>query len=287
LSRELKILIVGQNSSVGREIAKHFSAKAKVVFGGRSTQNRIDLLSNTDDTILIPQNTDIVINCAALFSNKTSLEIAKSTHVNIVGPLRLLNATQEAGVSQFIQISSIFASMPNEIVEKSAYALQKRTVDDLLHLAANNGPTQVVSLRPSALYGPYGFQSVHQPFLESILNKAAEGEDIVFSGRNDVYRNYLHVFDFATIVWETIQFRLGGIYECPGTNYSYSQIARLAINTFGTKSKISFDQISQTYEDKILPSMDTSFYHRIGFEPRIDLETAMSIYLSSRPRASL
>jgi UDP-glucose 4-epimerase len=277
----LNILIVGSHSRVGQELAGQFGEDANVVFGGRSSSIKINLSSNTD-TIELPSNTDVVINCAALFSSSNTLDVIDATQVNVVGALRLLEACQKAGVKKFIQVSSIFASMPTEIVEKSAYALQNRTADELLLLAAKNGNTQVACLRASALYGPYGFQRAHQPFLESILNSAATGEVIVLRGKHDVYRNYLHVHDFATIVWRTLKSSLGGIFDCPGTTYSYSEIARSAINNFRTSSQIVFQGTDETFEDKIPYNADSSLYKSIDFSIGVDLDRAMTIYWESR-----
>jgi len=271
---------VGSSSGVGSKLFAAFSHRASVTMAGRSNLLCVDL-SSPHSEINLPEKTDVVINCAAAFDFQDLAASIDSAEVNVLGPLRLLEASARVGAQHFIQVSSIFASMPHNDVVNSPYAIQKRTADELLHSWGNSTGTLVTSLRASALYGQGGFQRLHQPFLDSIINNAAEGRDIVFGGRHDALRNYLHIDDFTSIVWETVSHRVAGIYDCPGTTFSYSQVAWSAVSAFGTGSAISFDLSKDSHEDKV-PLIDDSLYRRLRFSPKIDLDQAMRIDAASR-----
>jgi len=157
---------------------------AEVITAGRQNCDiRLDL--NAPEAIDLPGDLDVVINTAASFGGAGFDDFVRAESVNGLGVLRLCDACVRARTRHLVLISSIFAGLDQSSGYYSIYALSKRHGDELAQLFCSNARLPLAILRPSQFYGDGDAQRKHQPFLSSIVDKAAAGEEIQIYGTHD------------------------------------------------------------------------------------------------------
>ena len=131
-------------------------------------------------------------------------------------------------------------------------------------------------LRPAQFYGVGEAYRKHpRPFLFTIMDKAANGEDIMIYGSNDAMRNFIHVEDVAQIIALAIRRKIEGTYACMNTeNVSFSQIAAAAIAAFKSPGAIKFVREKPDIPDNIF-ELDDSLFRLIDYYPRISISVGM------------
>lgn len=271
----MKVLLVGGSSSFGKVLIPVIKEVAEVITAGR---NNCDLefdLRNEFKSIQFPIGLDAVIHAAAYFGGKTSQEIIDAEVINVIGTLRLCQASSVAGVKHFIFISSIYSQMNPQSEYYSIYALSKKHAEEAVLYYCNQLGLPLTVLRPAQLYGNTDDFGRHQPFFYAMANKAEKGENINLFGKNNALRNFLHAEDLAQIVLRVIQERVTGIYACQfPVNTSILAIAKAAISAFNSASQVSFLEHKEDIKSNVFP-LDDSLYKRINFFPQIDVEEGM------------
>ncbi len=125
-------------------------------------------LASDDDVRAALVGIDTVYHCAALVGRPSSLKEYEA--VNVEGALRLARLSAEAGVKQFVYLSSIGVyAMPRarkpfieeshpydaRVAERGAYTQTKLAAEKaILEFAATHPVPRIVVLRPGAIYGP-------------------------------------------------------------------------------------------------------------------------------------
>jgi nucleoside-diphosphate-sugar epimerase len=151
-------------------------------------------LSTTQDWAQALQGVHVVVNIAAEIYDYSHMQ-----EVNVQGPLRLLEAAIQAGVSRWVQMSSVGAYgtvLEGLVTEdwldrpKGVYEISKADFDVILKNAANQGNIEVCIVRPSNVYGPnMRNQSIYQ--LMNIISKGW----FAYIGPLGASANYVHVDD--------------------------------------------------------------------------------------------
>jgi nucleoside-diphosphate-sugar epimerase len=282
----MKIFIVGGNSSVGKTLLPMLSSFAQVLTGGRTGCDVYLDLSESSEHFNIPENTDVVVNLAARFSGAQFDQINDLLEVNVFGALKVAEACRRKGVEHLIQISSIFALLGSDSPHYSIYSMSKRHAEDLLNLYCRQINLPFTILRPSQIYGEGPVFRKHQPFFYSILDRVERGEEVVLYGNRDASRNYIHVVDVATIISEVAKKRAIGTFNCMSvSNTTYSELASLAIHTFGSSSNVRFDKSKPDILDNTF-EIDNTLYELINYYPVISkavgLERELKYRLASR-----
>ena len=172
----MRVLVTGASGFLGRAIvaagadAGHHmiaaSRSGEAVPGAAQVQATGDLLAQT--LALDLGSVDAVVNCAArvhvLKREDPADAEAAFDAMNAQLPLRLARAARDAGVSRFVQISSVAAlashTDPGETVTDAStprpstpYGRSKLRADIALESLQDEG-FSVISLRPPAIYGP-------------------------------------------------------------------------------------------------------------------------------------
>lgn len=272
----MKILIVGGRSSLAQALKPVLCGFAEVLTAGRSDCDvQIDLSIPSHDFIL-PDGVDVVINTVAHFGGTNIDAIHQTETVNVLGTLKLCEACTRATVKQLVLVSSIFAQLDSSSRFFSMYALSKKHADELAQLYSASFALPLAIVRPSQFYGTGSAARKHQPFLMSMIDKAACGEDIHLYGSRDARRNFIHVEDVAQVIARVVQQRVQGTYNCQNPqDVSYSEIAAAAIQAFGSSSQIRFVKEQPDIPDNVFP-FDDGLFRLIGYHPQISITQGMA-----------
>jgi dTDP-glucose 4,6-dehydratase len=151
---------------------------------------------------------DAVVNFAAeSHVDRSILSAEPFIDANVVGTLRLLEATREAGVRRFLQVSTdeVYGSLgptgafeeTTPIAPRSPYSASKAAADHLVHAFHHTHGLDVVITRCSNNYGPYQFPEKLIPLM--ILN-AFEGKPLPVYGDGLYVRDWIHVEDHCEAI---------------------------------------------------------------------------------------
>ena len=268
----MKILLVGGSSALARSLRPRLAAFADVTTAGRQGS---DLHLDLAGDIKIEPGYDTVINTAAHFGGDRADLMAQAERTNVEGLLRLMGASEQAGVGQLLHISSIFAELPPTSPFVTSYSLSKRHGDEAARLCASALALRLAILRPSQMYGSGELSRRRQPFLYSLLDRAQNNEDITLYGSHDAWRNFIHVDDVARLVALAVQRDLEGTFQCAHPeDVSFSRMANAAISAFGSSSTVSFATDKLDIDDNIF-APDDALYRAVGSAPEISIEAGM------------
>jgi nucleoside-diphosphate-sugar epimerase len=278
----MKILLVGGTSFLAQALLPVLGHFAEVVTAGRAGCDLHLDLSAAPEDIAIPKGIDVVINAAASFDGATFEAMLQAEKVNVCGVLKLCHACAKAEIRQLVLISSIFECLEASSPFYSIYSLSKRQSEEVARLYCSKFGLPLTILRPSQMYGTGEGYRKHQPFLFSIVDKAANGEDIELYDGGGSMRNYIHVEDVARILGLVVQRGILGTFACmSGENTDFREIAREAIQAFGSKSKIRLTEPPHAMPDNIFKPDDTLF-QLLGFYPRISMAEGMKMEAARR-----
>lgn len=271
----MRILIVGGTSSLACALKPVLSEFAEVVTAGHAGCDMHLDLNDPVEKIELPEDIDVVINTAASFGGKSFDDMFETESVNVLGVLKLCQACTKAQVKQLVLISSIFACLDKSSRFYSIYSLSKKHSDEVAQLYSSTFGLPLTILRPSQFYGVGEAQRKHQPFLSTIIDKAANDEDILIYGSNDALRNFIHVEDVARIIALVIRHKIEGTYACMNIkNVSYSEVATAAIEAFGSKSAVKFVKDQPDIPNNIFEP-DDSLFRLISYYPQISISLGM------------
>lgn len=276
----MKILLVGGNASLSTSLKPVLSAFADVVTAGRQGCDvKLDLASARID---VPVGVDVVINAAAHFGGRSAADLREAVTVNVMGAMTLGEACFRAGVKHLVQVSSIFAQLPPDSPFHTPYALTKRQGDELLQALSQATGLPLAIIRPSQFYGAGDASRRHQPFLTSMIDKAASGEDIELYGAREARRNFIHVDDVAAVIAQVVRQGTVGTFACQHpADVGFGEIARAAIRAFGSASRLRFLHDKPNTPDNVLP-IDETLFNRIGLRPGISIDRGMAIEAERR-----
>jgi nucleoside-diphosphate-sugar epimerase len=271
----MKILIVGGISSLGQVLKPVLAEFAEVATAGRSGCDLQLDLNDPIEKMAIPAGINVVINTAGSFGSKNFKDMHQAQAINVLGALKLSQACADAHVKHLVMVSSIFAYLGSDSPFYNIYSLSKRHSDEVAQLNCLMNGLPLTILRPSQFYGVGEESRKHQPFLSTIINRAARNEDIELYGSNDAKRNFIHLEDVAQIIARVVKMQIEGMFACMHTkNVSYSEIATAAIEAFHSKSSIRFLADKPDIPDNIFEQND-ALYRLIDYYPRISILQGM------------
>jgi nucleoside-diphosphate-sugar epimerase len=272
----MKVLLTGGNSSLSIAIKESFAKFAEIITAGRNNCDLFLDLNDPAELINFPKNIDVVIHTAAHFGGTSDDNIFDAVKVNVLGTLKICQATVRADVKHLIFISSIFASFNESSLNYNIYSISKKQAEELSNFYCFTHNLPLTILRPSQLYGSEEMFRKHQPFFYTIIDKAERGEDIELYGTNDPSRNYLHIDDFVNVVAKVVIEKVIGKYTCANiSNITYSQIAKAAFAAFNKKGSVYFAKDKPNIPDNIF-DLDNSLYEMVGLYPQITIEEGLN-----------
>lgn len=208
----MKIAILGSSSYVAQHFIK--VSKDKYHFLGFSRKN-INLIPNiqTDDFFFISQEMltgcDVVINFAAIVHQGRNNDAGEYEIINSQLPVHLAKIAKQAGVSHFIQMSTISVYGEKSYIDDKTipnpttlYGISKLKADEKL-IQMNDKAMAITVLRPSMIYG--GRQAPGN--LQSLIRLAKFGFPLPFKNINN-HRNFMNIDNFCQLLDHIINKRV-------------------------------------------------------------------------------
>ena len=160
-------------------------------------------LSSLDKAI---RGSQIVYNFVALsdidYAKYRPIETVK---INILGTLNALTLSKKYNVKKFIQASTIYATSE----EGGFYARSKKAAEDYIEEFQNIYGLNYTILRFGSLYGE---RSNNTNGIRVIIYNAIKKKKLIYRGRKDSARRYIHVKDAARACVKIINKRYNNKY---------------------------------------------------------------------------
>lgn len=199
-----KILVTGSNGYLGSSFINQY--KDKYVFQKFS-------LINQELKDIIFKEIDIVLHCAALVHQKVEHPYKKYHEINVEYPLNLARLAKEAGVKQFVFISTI--AVYGENLKKldentdcnpiTPYGISKLEAEKQL-LELNDENFKVSIVRPPMIYGK------NAPGNIDSLVKLVKKLPILPLGGIQNKRSFIYIGNLCYIIDEIIKQEKSGIF---------------------------------------------------------------------------
>ena len=189
------------------------------------------------------EESDAVINFAAeshVDRSITGPEIFIET--NVQGTLNLLQASKEANIERFLQVSTdeVYGSLGKDgyfyettpLAPNSPYSASKASADLLVRAYYETYNMPVLNTRCSNNYGPYQYPEKLIPFFISQLLK---GEKVPVYGDGLNVRDWLYVYDHCSAIDTVLhKGRIGQVYNIGGHNEKTNlEITKIILDAMG------------------------------------------------------
>jgi len=265
-----KILIVGSTSVVGLSAGKLLARQNHIYYAGRCHADYPLELNSLELDFPEDLQFDVVIHAAADFGENIN-EWRKTETVNAIGTLNVCRLAKKVQAMHVIVISSYSAAYAPNDPYYGIYSLSKRHADELAQLYCQQVNLPLTILRPTQIYDAQSKCKSHQKLFYSIIEKAQNGEDIVFYGNNDAFRNYIFLDDFSEIIAKTIGSKITGTFDCPGSeSFRLSEVAQTALQIFGRGGSVHFQKDKPDLFDVTgIPS--DALYRQLNYVPGTSL----------------
>jgi len=211
----LKIAIIGGDSFIATQFYNVLSNNYHICSFSRVQSNKINEVVVEDFFHLSKSDlngVDIVINFAAIVHNPKNATAHLYETVNSKLPIYLAGLARDAGVSQFIQISTIavYGDKSNitentEELPQNVYGRTKLYADKHL-LQMNNNGFRVAIVRPPMVYGLPDCPGN----MKRLISYAQKGLPFPFLGIKNK-RSFIHVFNLVDSLLCVIEHNLDGI----------------------------------------------------------------------------
>jgi len=247
-----KILLTGASGFVGSHFLRHALGQGFHVIAltrylrdeyfHANLEWRVADLTIEQNWGQLLESVDVVVNIAAEITNEILIQ-----SVNYDGPLRLFNASIDAGVRRWVQLSSVGTYGPVQkgvVVEdrddrpESRYEKSKSDFDIMLIEASKFSSIEVSIVRPSNVYG-LGMRNRSIEQLLGVISKNL----FAFVGPVNASANYVHVQDvvqaldlcvshpnaanqiYIVSAWATIETMICGLAAGAGVNPPFRRVS--------------------------------------------------------------
>ena len=303
----MKILVTGGAGFIGSCFVRHILQKYsdyKVInldaltYAG-NIENLEDVRDNKNYTFIhgnicdkklvrdIVADVDCVVNFAAeshVDRSITGPEIFIET--NVQGTLNLLQASKEAGVERFLQVSTdeVYGTLGDTgyfyettpLAPNSPYSASKASADLLVRAYYETYKMPVLNTRCSNNYGPYQYPEKLIPFF---ISKLLRNEKVCVYGDGLNVRDWLYVYDHCSAIDTVLhKGRVGEVYNIGGHNEKTNlEITRLILEAMGkdesyieyVKDRLGHDRRYAICNDKI--------QSELGWTPSLTFEEGIKI----------
>ncbi|MCA0132812.1 NAD-dependent epimerase/dehydratase family protein [Winogradskyella alexanderae] len=268
-----KILLIGGNSSVSRYVMPLFSNDYEIITVGRRDCD-INLNPNKSLADQLPYHADVVIHTAAAFGRETDDEIYETEKYNVLDTMELCFHLKRMNVKHFLFISSIFVHLQETSPLYSIYNISKQHAEEVINYCLERDGIPFTILRPSQLYGKDPSFIKHHPFLYQIVETASKGEKLYLFGIHGGRANYLHIKDFAEVIYRVVKKRVFGVYDCvTKTPNTYLEIARSVYEL--TNNPVNIEFVKDKKESGQGFPFDDTIYKKIDYYPEMSIKDGL------------
>ncbi len=233
------------------------------------------------------EKVDAVINFAAeshVDRSITGPEIFIET--NVQGTLNLLQASKEANIERFLQVSTdeVYGTLGKDgyfyettpLAPNSPYSASKASADLLVRAYYETYKMPVLNTRCSNNYGPYQYPEKLIPFFISQLLK---GEKVPVYGDGLNVRDWLYVYDHCSAIDTVLhKGKVGEIYNIGGHNEKTNmEITKIILEAMGKdESSIRFVE-DRLGHDRRYAIDNHKIQTELGWEPSLTFEEGIKL----------
>ena len=237
--------------------------------------------------LIIDGNVDAVINFAAeshVDRSITGPEIFIET--NVQGTLNLLQASKEANIHRFLQVSTdeVYGTLGKDgyfyettpLAPNSPYSASKASADMLVRAYYETYKMPVLNTRCSNNYGPYQYPEKLIPFFISQLLK---GEKVPVYGDGLNVRDWLYVYDHCSAIDTVLhKGRVGEVYNIGGHNEKTNMgITKIILDAMG-KDESSIKYVEDRLgHDKRYAIDNHKIQSELGWQPSLTFEEGIKL----------
>ncbi len=255
----MNILITGSSGYVGSSFINTFKEKYNFV--------NFSLLQDNMDELQI-EDIDTVLHCAALVHQKTAYDYEKYDDVNVKYPIALAKKAKEAGVKQFVFISTIAVyEEGKEMIDENTecnpltpYGRSKLEAEKQLE-ELNDKDFTVSIIRPPMVYGKDAPGNISS--LISLVNKVS----ILPFGKIDNKRSFVYIDNLTYLVNRVIEKKQSGIFLA-SDDESMSTTKLIELIAKYQQKKVWLLKIP--FFDSLLKTLKPSLYKRLFGNLEVD-----------------
>ena len=267
----MRIALFGSNSSITKSLIPLLIEENELITLGRSNANIIVDINAISKDFELPRNLDTLLLSSAYFGGIGVDDYLSAININIIGSLKLFDLAIKSNVKQFIYISSIYRHFEVKSPFSTIYSLSKKCSEEILLQYAKDKQIKLAIIRPSQIIGNFESNRKHQPFFYSLLKKIKNSEDVIFNGKNDPKRNFIHIDDLSLILKKVISTKLEGVYDCAfPQDTSFLEIANHAKALYKSKSNIYFDETKPNILDNVF-EYNFQLFDKINYYPKTSI----------------
>lgn len=235
-----KIIVTAPTSAVAKGFIKFSEQDYEIItVGRRESDITFDFLEDTVPQL--PSGADSIVHFAGVTIAGSDKDLLQMTHTNVLGVLKLCSAAKMCGVKQIIYISSIFATLEPDSPYYNFYSLTKKQGEELARLYCSKNNIPLCIIRPSQIFGTDTALGKMQRLIYTMFKNAAEGKPITIYGEKDALRNYIYADNVYSLICSAIELcAVETIDAIDQKNYRLSELAKLIISAFESKSSIEF-----------------------------------------------
>lgn len=230
---------------------------------------------------------DAVVNFAAeshVDRSITGPEIFIET--NVQGTLNLLQASKEANIQRFLQVSTdeVYGSLGKDgyfyettpLAPNSPYSASKAGADMLVRAYFETYKMPVLNTRCSNNYGPYQYPEKLIPFF---ISKLLKNEKVPVYGDGMNVRDWLYVYDHCSAIDTVLhKGKVGEVYNIGGHNEKTNlEITRIILNAMG-KDDSSIEYVQDRLgHDRRYAIDNHKIQTELGWEPSLTFEQGIQL----------
>lgn len=208
-------------------------------------------------------------------------------NINAMGALRVLNASEAAGVRRILQVSSaeIYGDARPEPIKEtdpanphSTYGAAKLAIDTLVQCRWKESRTPAIAMRQ---FNCVGERETHPYVIPEIIDQVNRG-NVVQLGNNS-YRDFQYAGDAVVMAVELLENgELGEVYNMGSEEgIKMYDLAVLIGELMGKAVTVETDQKRvRPWEIWHLQSDNTKLYSVIGARPRVPLRQALKLTIA-------
>jgi dTDP-glucose 4,6-dehydratase len=235
---------------------------------------------NSIQTLLTTVKPDAVINFAAeSHVDRSILDSGPFIQTNVVGTQLLLDASRQAKVSRFVQVSTdeVYGSLGAEgffteetpLAPNSPYSASKTAADVLVRAYCHTFGFPGVITRCSNNYGPYQFP---EKIIPLFISRALDDKPLPVYGKGENVRDWIHVLDHCRGIDAALrQGRPGEVYNFGGHQEIRNiDLTRMLLELLG-KPQTLIEYVSDRPGHDLRYAIDCSKSEReLGWKPQVD-----------------
>ena len=232
---------------------------------------RLDFTSNALGTLNLLEYLRLYQpNCKGIFlsSNKVYGNLRKLDLVELPQRFHLLNLSN--GFDEHTNLDPI-----------GGYSISKYVTDSYVREYGQRYAMPVVSLRQSAVYGPYQNPRTDQGWVSFFTESYVRKEEVTLRGKGKQVRDILHVNDFCQLILRLLEIDLpnGESFNTGGGIESSLSILELfdLLNSFGDHSMQYKTGIMSDDDQPYFVSDNSKILQISGWKPEISLELGISM----------